>query len=335
MRMSPKFFDASFRCAILRRAMTVISMLAAISISVAASAQAYPNKTIRIIANSAGSNGDLSARVIAQQLAVALGQPLIVDNHGGSIAIPGDLASKAAPDGYTLFFAPSGMWLLPFMQDNLPYDPVRDFAPVTLAGSAPGILVVQPSLGAKTIKEIIALAKAKPGALNFGNPTTGSTMHIAAELLKTMAGVNIVTVPYKGAAPTLVALLGDQIQLLFALAGPVAPHLKAGRLIAVAVSSPEPTVLAPGIPTISAAGLPGFNVVLTQGLFAPAKTPAAIVQRLNQETVRVLNRPDVKEKFLSTGTDISFSTPEEFAATIKSEMSVLGKVIKDANIRAE
>lgn len=333
--MSPNSFRSASAFKFIRSAAVCMSSLFVMTMGAAAYGQDYPNRTIRMIAPSAGSNSDLSARLIAQGLSGSLGQQVIVDNRSGSVTIPGELAAKATADGYTLIFIASSLWLLPFMQDNVPFDPVRDFAPITAAGSAPGILVVHPSLGVKSVRELIALAKAKPGSLNYANPTTGSTMHIAAEVLKTMASVNIVSVPYKGAAPALNALLGNEVPMLFALAGPVAPHLKSGRLLALAVSSAQPSALAPGIPTIAASGLPGFEVVLSQGMFAPAKTPAAIIQRLNQETARVMSRPDVKEKFLNAGTELFSSTPEEFAATIKSEMGLLGKAIKDAGIRAE
>lgn len=301
----------------------------------AAAGQEFPTKPIRIIAASAGSSGDFAARLIAQGITASLGQQVIVENRGGSVTVSGELVAKAPPDGHTLLFMPSSLWLLPFMQDNVPYDPVRDFAPITLSGSTPAILVVHPSLRVNSVKELIALAKSRSGELNYGSASTGSATHIASELLKSMAGVKIVRIPYKGTAQALNDLLGGQVQLMFSTLAPALPHVKSGRLKGLAVTSAEPSALAPGVPTVAASGLPSFEATSTQGMFAPGRTPAAIVQRLNQETVRYLNRPDVKEKFLSVGTDVYASSPEQFAATIKSEMTRLGKAIKDAGIRAE
>ena len=297
--------------------------------------QEYPSKTIRIIAASAGSSGDFAARLIAQGISGGLGQQLIVENRGGSVAISGELVAKAAPDGYTLLFMPSSLWLLPFMQDNVPYDPVRDFAPITLSGRTPAILVVHPSLRVKSVKELIALAKSRPGALDYASASTGSATHVASELLKSMAGVNIVRIPYKGTALALNGLLGGQTHLMFSTLAPALPHVKSGRLLALGITSAEPSALAPGVPTMAAAGLPGFEATSTQGMFAPARTPASIVNRLNQEIVRFLARPEVKEKFFNVGTDVVASTPEQFAAAIKSEMTRLGKAITDAGMRAE
>jgi tripartite-type tricarboxylate transporter receptor subunit TctC len=313
----------------------VFAMVALAMGALGASAQDYPTKPVRIIAASAGSSGDFAARLIAQGITGSLGQQVIVENRGGSVTVSGELVAKAPPDGHTLLFMPSSLWLLPFMQDNVPYDPVRDFAPITLSGSTPAILVVHPSLRVNSVKELLALARARPGALNYGSASTGSATHIASELLKSMGGVQIVRIPYKGTAQALNDLLGGQVQLMFSTLAPALPHVKSGRLKGLAVTSAEPSALAPGVPTVAASGLPGFEATSTQGMFAPGKTPAAIVQRLNQETVRFLNRPEIKEKFLSVGTDVHASSPEQFAATIKSEMTRLGKAIRDAGIRAE
>ena len=317
-----------FVAAILTVGMTILGMAAA-------AGQDYPTKPVRIIAASAGSSGDFAARLIAQGITGSLGQQVIVENRGGNVTISGELVAKAPPDGHTLLFMPSSLWLLPFMQDHVPYDPVRDFSPITHSGSTPAILVVHPSLRVNSVKELIALARAKPGELNYGSASTGSATHIASELLKSMAGVKILRIPYKGTTQALNDLLGGQVQLMFSTLAPALPHVKSGRLKGLAVTSAEPSALAPGVPTVAASGLPGFEAVSTQGMFAPAKTPVAIVQRLNQETVRFLNRPDVREKLLSVGTDVLGSSPEQFAATIKSEMARLGKAIKDAGIRAE
>jgi tripartite-type tricarboxylate transporter receptor subunit TctC len=242
--------------------------------------------------------------------------------------------SKAPPDGYTLLIDAASFWIGPLLQET-PYDPVKDFAPVTLTDSAPNVLVVNPSLPVKSVKELIALAKARPGELNYGSSSTGSTPHLAAELFNMMAGVKIVRVPFKGSGPAVISLLGGQVQLMFATAGSVAPHVKSGRLRALAVASLQPSALAPGLPTIAASGVPGYEAVAFEGMFAPAKTPVAIIDRLNQEIVRVLNRAEVKERFFNAGVETVGSTPEEFAAAIKSNVAKWGKLIKDAGIRDE
>ena len=294
--------------------------------------QNYPNKPIRIVASAAGGSGDFAARLIAQGLSGALSQQVVVDNRGG--VIPGEIVSKAPPDGYTLLIDAASFWIGPLLQET-PYDPVKDFAPVTLTDSAPNVLVVNPSLPVKSVKELIALAKARPGELNYGSSSTGSSPHLAAELFNMMAGVKIVRVPFKGSGPAVISLLGGQVQLMFATAGSVAPHVKSGRLRALAVASLQPSALAPGLPTIAASGVPGYEAVAFEGMFVPAKTPVAIIDRLNQEIVRVLNRAEVKERFFNAGVETVGSTPEEFAAAIKSNVAKWGKLIKDAGIRDE
>ncbi len=297
--------------------------------------QDYPSKPVRIVASEAGGAGDFAARLIAQGLTYSLGQQVIIENRGGSGVIPAEVVAKSAPDGYTLLFFASSLWLLPFIQDNVPYDPVRDFSPITLAIRSPNLIVVHPSLPVKSVKELIALAKAKPGELNYASGLTGSSSHLAAELFSSMAGVNIVRIPYKGIGPALTALIGGQVQLSFANASAVTPHIKSGKLRALAVTSPQPSVLFPGLPTVAASGLPGYESASIFGMFAPAKTPATLINRLNQETVRVLNRADMKERFFNVGVETVGSSPEDFAATMKSEMTRMGKVIKHAGIRAE
>ena len=300
----------------------------------AVSGQTYPNKPIRIVTGSVGSGLDVMSRLVAPGLASALGQPVIVENRSSAI-IPAQAVSRSTPDGYTLLAHGVSFWILPLLQDSVPYDPVRDFAPITLAVSAPAILVAHPSLPAASVKELIALAKARPGELNYASALTGSINHLAAELFKAMAGVNIVRIPYKGTGPAINALIAGEAQLSFANAAAALPHVKSGRLKALAVTSAAPSALLPGMPTVAASGLPGYEAENMNGLFAPAKTPAAIVGRLNRECVRILNGPDVKEKFLNSGVEVIGSSPEKFAARIKSEIARMGKVIKDAGIRAE
>jgi len=215
------------------------------------------------------------------------------------------------------------------------YDPVRDFAPVTLAVSAPNVVIVQPSIPVKSIRELIALAKAQPGKLNYSSGGIGASSHLAAELFKSMAGVAIVNVNYKGTGPALNALIANEVQVMFVNPAIASPHIKSERVRALAVASLGPSPLMPDLPTVAAAGLPGFESVVLQGMFAPAGTPPARVTLLSREIAKVLNRPDVKERHFNTGVETVASTPEELAARIKSEMAKWGKVIRDAGIRPD
>ena len=300
------------------------------------SGQDYPSKPIRIVTAEPGGSSDFAARVIAQGLSRNFGHKVVVENRGGgSGIIAAQTVAKAPPDGYTLLYYGPAIWLLPFLQDNVPYDPVRDFSPITLPVRSPNILVVHPSLPVRSVKELIALAKARPGELNYGSASRGSASHLAPELFKVMAGVHIVQVSYKGGGPALIDLIAGQVQLMFGSATSVAPHLRSGRLRALAITSAQPSALLPDLPTIAASGLPGYEAVSIYGMFAPANTSATIINQLNQEIVRVLNTPNAKEKFFSVGVETVGSSPEQLAAAIKTDMARMGKVIKDASIRAD
>ena len=299
-----------------------------------AAGQAYPVKPIRIVTAPPGGGSDLVARVLAQGTAGPLGQPVVVENRAAG-SIPGEIVSSAAADGYTLLVAGASHWLLPFLRNKVPYDPVKDFAPITLAVSAPSILVVHPALPVKSVSELIALAKAKPGGLNYASGSTGGANHIGGEQFKAMAGVNIVHVPYKGVGPALNALIGGEVQLSFGGGAAVTPHVKSGRLRALAVTSATPSALFPGLPTVDASGLPGYISVSMFGVFAPAKTPTPAINRLNEEMVRVLKSPDVKERLFNAGLEVVGSSPAQLATALRVEMTTLGKVIKDAHIRDE
>lgn len=298
------------------------------------SGEPYPNRPIRIVTSDAGGGSDIVVRIIAQAVSGPLGQQVVVDNRGGGV-IAGEIVSKAAPDGYTLIYYGSTLWLLPLMRKNVPYDTVKDFSPITLAVTSPNVLVVHPSVTAKSVKELITLAKTRPGELNYASAATGTIPHLAAELFKSMAGVDLVRIVYKGTGAALNDLLGGQVQVMFATAVSAAPHVKSGRLRALAMTSAQPSAAFPELPTIAASGLPGYEAVQVSGLFARAKTPTAIIKRLNEEIVRVLYKADVKEKLFNTGVEVVGSSPEQFAAKIKSEMARMGKVIKDAGIRDE
>jgi tripartite-type tricarboxylate transporter receptor subunit TctC len=297
-----------------------------------ACSQDYPNKTIRILTSAAGGGTDFAARIIAQGLSGSLGQPVIVDNRPTITAL--ELASKAPSDGYTLLVAGATLWIIPLLQ-NVSYDTLRDFSPITFTGSSPLVLVVHPAVAAKSVKELIGLAKAKPGQLNYASGGAGSSANLSAEYFKSLAGVDIVRVSYKGNGPALTALLAGETQMIFITPPPVAPHIKSGRIRALAVTSLQPSELLPGLPTVAASGLPGFEVISIDSVVAPAKTPAGIINRLRQEIVRDINRPEIKQKFLDSGIEIVGNTPAEAAKFIRVEISKWGKVIKDAGIKVE
>ena len=292
-----------------------------------ASAQAYPTKPVRIVVTGVGSGGDFAARLIAQGVTATLGQALIVDNRGSG-NLPAEIVAKAAPDGYTLCLSAAPLWITPFLRKTA-YDPLRDFAPVTLAISSPNILVVHPALPVKSVRDLIALIRAKPGALNYATSGIGASSFLAAELFKSMLRADMVRVNYKSGGLALTELISGQVQLMFANAGSVATHLQSGRLKALAVTSAKPSALMPGI---AAGGLPGYELVSVQGIFAPAGTPEAVITRLNREFIPFLRRADTREKFFAAGVEAIGGTPEELAATLKSEMARLGKVIQATGI---
>ena len=310
-----------------------LTIMALAFVTGAASAQNYPVKPVRIITSGVGGGNDAISRIIAAGISGPLGQPVIVENRGGLIT--GEMLAKSPPDGYTLMLQGASVWLAPFLYRSVSFDPIRDFAPITLADKSPNTIVVHPSLPVKSVKELIVLAKSKPGALNYSSGNTGSPNQLAGELFKSMAGVNIVRIPYKSGAQETTDLIAGQVHMAFSPAGSVMVHVKAGKLRALGVASSQPSALAPGIPTVASSGLPGYEMGSIHAVFAPAGTPAAIINRLNQEMVRYLRLPDVKEKLLANSVESVGSTPEELGATIKSEMARLGKLIKDVGIRAD
>jgi len=311
--------------------------LLALSVSCGTSvawSQNYPAKPIQIFTTEIGGGSDLAARMVAPGLSANMGQQLVVNNRPSGV-IPGEIVSRAPPDGYTLLVYGGTFWLGPLLQPKTPYDVVRDFAPITMLISSPNILVVHPSLPVKSVKDLIALAKAKPGELNYASPGIGSSPHLSAELFKSMAGVDFVRINYKGTGLGINDVIGGHVHLMFPSAAGVAGHVKSGRLRGVAVTSAKLSALLPGIPTVAASGVPGYESVSGFGMFAPARTPVAIINHLNQETVRVLNLPEIKDRFLATGAETVGNTPEEFSARLKAEIARVGKVIKDAGIRVE
>lgn len=294
----------------------------------------YPTKPVRIVTAEAGGGSDFVARIIGQGLTAAWGKTIVVDNRGGGV-IAGEIVSRAPADGYTLIYYGSTLWLLPLMRKDVPYNTGKDFAPVIQAVSTPAVLVVHPSVPAKSVQELIALAKSAPGRLNYASAALGTATHMSAELFKYLAGVNIVRVPYKGTGTALNDLLGGQVQLMFAVAASVSPHVKSGKLRGLAVTTARPSAAFPDLPTLAAAGVPGYEAVQFSGLFAPARTPRPIIDKLNQEIRRVLGEPQVRDRLRNTGVEVVAGSPEEFAASIRKDVTTLGKVIRSAGIREE
>ena len=286
----------------------------------------YPNRLIRIVTATPGSNHDWGARLVAQELTSRIGQRVIVENRG-TIAIE-YVAREAPPDGYTLLFYGSTVWLQPYLT-KASWDPLGDFAPITLAMSSPNVLVVHPSLPVRSVKELIALASVRPGELNYSAGGGGSTPHIAAELFNYMANVRIVRINYKGSGPSMIGLLVGEVQLMFAALGPIVPHVKQGKVRALAVTTPNRSRLIPDLPPVGDT-LPGYASEAVIGFFAPRKTSASIVKLLNHEIVQSLKAADSQVLF-NAGVEVVGNSPEEFAGFIKSEMTRMGQVIKSAS----
>ncbi len=317
----------------MRKRFLSVSLLTAGIVALAAdptAAQEFPSKPIRIIASPPGGANNFVARLVGQGLNDSLGWAFIVDNRPSGGFIQGDLLMRSPPDGYTLLVTAGSFTIGPLFE-KAPYDVVRDFAPVILVATSPSVLTVHPSMPIKSVKQLIALAKARPGELNFSTSGTGSSNHLPAELFKQLAGVNLVRINYKGAGPALTGLIGGEVHLMFATASSVAPHIASGRLRGLAITSAKPSELI-DLPTIAASGVPGYDFSAPFGLFAPAKTPPAIINRLNQEIVRVLRQPDVRKRFLDTGAEVVASTPEEYAAMIKTELATWGRLIRELGL---
>jgi tripartite-type tricarboxylate transporter receptor subunit TctC len=321
---------------------TVKYVLLAASCTCAAAVQAQPKDTwpgrpIRIVVpQTPGASTDLTARLIAQKLSPVLGQPVIVENRPGAGSIVGtELVANATPDGHTLLVVASSITLNPILHKNLPFDPQRDLAPITQLSSFPNMLVVYPGLPVKTVQDLIALAKSKPGALNYGSAGTATGTHLSAELFKYMTGTDMVHVPYKGGGAAMPALLGGQVQLMFSTTVTAMPHVRGGKLRAVAVTSGKRWPTLPDIPTIAESGVPGYDHTPWNGFLAPAKTPRAVIGRLNEEVAKILHAPDTRSIFTNDGAEPVGNKPEEFAAIIKSETAKWTKVVKAAGIKAD
>ena len=303
-----------------------------------ASAQGdYPTRPVKVIVPSPPGGGtDILARVLAQHLSKALGQPFFVENKAGAGNMIGiEFVAHAAADGYTVLLVPSTLVLNSVLYKKVPYDPVRDFAPVTLAATAPNVLVVNPALPAKSLAELIALARAKPGALSYGTPGIGTSPHLSMELLKSMAGIDLQHVPYRGTAAAVTDVIGGQIAVTFANALTAKPQVDAGRVRALAVSGPKRIEALPAVPPVAEAGVPGYEAMQWYGVVVPTGAPAPVIARLNVEAVKALQSDEMKEKLALDGAQPVGSTPAEFAALIRSELEKRTRVARAARIEPQ
>jgi tripartite-type tricarboxylate transporter receptor subunit TctC len=320
----------------LKRA-AAVCLWALVAFTGSALAQAWPAKPVRLIVPyPPGGSADILARSIGQKLGEGLGQQVVIDNRpGAGTAIGAEATAKSAPDGYTIMLGTVSSHAINPALTRLNFDPVKDFAPVSLVASIPFALIVHPSLPANSVKELVALAKAKPGSLNFSSAGNGTSNHLAGELFKSMTGTYMVHIPYKGSAPALNDLIAGQVQLMFDLVLTTAPHVKSGSVRALAVTGRERSAALPGVPTVAESGVPGYEVSAWFGFFAPAGTPASIVNTLNAETVKAMKQPDLRERLASQGAEPVTSTPAEFSAYVRDELAKWGKVVKASGMKVD
>ena len=297
---------------------------------------AYPEKPIRfILPFPPGGGTDILGRLIAERLSAGIGQPVVTENRGGAGGNVGaEAAARSAPDGYTIVLVAPSLAISPTLYSKINYDPVKDFAPISLVATVPNVMVTQPSLPGQ-LQEFIAFVKAKPGALNFGSGGAGTSNHLAGELFNIVTGARLVHVPYKGVNLAMQDVLAGNVHLVFIGIPAAAPHIKAGKLRALAIVAPQRSTALPDVPTVAEAGLKDFEVTTWYGILAPAGTPQSVVRRLNAELVKVMHAPEMKEKLTATGTEPLTSTPEEFAAYIKREIAKWGDVIRKAGVKAD
>ncbi len=308
-------------------------LAAAIGGTHSALGQDFPSKPITMYVPTVGSGADVLGRAYAAHLSNSLGKQVLIVNRGGAGGVlAAETVAKAAPDGHSLLLYGPPIWLLPLLRSNLPYDPVKDFAPVSAVASFPTVVVVHPSSPIKTVAELISVARSKPGQLNSGSDTASSA-HLAFELFQSMAGIKITRVPYKGVGPAVTALLSNEVDVVFPVMTVASAHIKSGRLRALAVASAKPSPLTPGLPTVSESGLPGYESVAWTVLLAPASTPAPIINRLNQEFDRLLKLQEIRDFMANAGAEPIGSTPEALALLIRNEISKRGKIIKEAGIK--
>ena len=304
---------------------------------VLACAADYPARSIRyIVPQGAGGSSDTLARLVTQKLSESLGQQVVTDNRPGATGNIGtEIAARAAPDGYTLLQVATSHATNPALSVKMPFDPIRDFAPITLLSQSPNLWIVHPSLPVKNMRELIALAKTRPGEINYSSSGTGSSQHLAGELLKSLAHIDIVHIPYKGSPPALIDVLGGRVVLMCSTIAPAMPLVKSGKLRALAVTSLKRSAAATEIPTVAESGLPGYEATAWQGVLAPAGTSREIISRLNTEIVRIINQPDVRRQLAEQGYEPAGNSPEQFAEYIKTEIAKWSRVIKAAGLKAE
>jgi tripartite-type tricarboxylate transporter receptor subunit TctC len=299
--------------------------------------QTYPTRPIHVVVPSSPGAGvtDIMARLVGQHLSARIGQQIVIDNRPGASGIIGsEVVSRAAPDGYTLLMANVSLVVNPFLYPKMPYDALKDFIPVTMVNSAPMLLVVHPSVPAKSVSELIAYAKSHPAQLNYGSGGLGSTPYLAAELFKSLAGIDVVHVPYKGGAPALSDLVGGQVSFMIENMPGTMPYVRANNLRALAITSPQRSELAPELPTMAESGVPGYEMSGWNGLFAVKGTPPEIVAKLHSEVAKVLRTAEVRQELAALGAEPVGDTPEEFAAFLKADMARWGKIIQDKGIRS-
>jgi tripartite-type tricarboxylate transporter receptor subunit TctC len=302
-----------------------------------ASSQSYPVKVVRVVVPlAAGGPGDLLARAIGPKLSENLGQPVVIDNRpGANTNVGNEAVAKAAPDGHMLLLTASTLTINPSLYAHLAYDPIRDFAPIALVALTPLVLVAHPSLPVKSVKELIALAKSKPGQLLYGSAGNGSTLHLAGEMFNTMTGVKLTHIPYKGVTNAFSDLLGGQISLMFPGTPIALPQAKAGKLRALGTTGARRTPAAPELPTIAEAGVPGYEVSVWYGFLAPAGTPSGVINRLHAELGKILQLPEIKERWAVLGAEPVYNTPDQFAAFLKTDLGKWAKVVRDSGAKID
>jgi tripartite-type tricarboxylate transporter receptor subunit TctC len=300
--------------------------------------QVYPTRPIHLVVPSSAGAGvtDIMARLVGRHLSAHIGQQIVIDNRPGASGILGsEVVSRAAPDGYTLLIANVSLVVNPFLYPKMPYDPLTDFMPVTMVNSAPLLLVVHPSIAANSVTELIAYAKSHPGQLNYGSGGLGSTPYLAAELFKSLSGIDVLHVPYKGGAPALSDLVGGQLSFMIENMPGTMPYVMAGNLRAIAITSPQRSPLAPELPTMVEAGVPGYEMSGWNGIFAVKGTPPAIVERLYGEVAKILRAPEVRRELAALGAEPVGYTPDEFGAFLKTDMARWGRIIQEKGIRSD
>jgi len=303
----------------------------------AAQAQGFPAKPVRLVVPFApGGGADILARIVGQKLAEPLGQSVIIDNRAGAAGIVGgEIVVKSPPDGYTLLMGAPGLAINPSLYTRLPFDALRDLAPISLVGAVPNLVVVHPSVPARTLQELVALARSRPGRLNYASPGRGTSLHFAAELFRSMTGTELVHVAYKGGAPAVTDLVGGHVDLMFDVLPSSLPYVKSGRLRALAITATQRSPLLPDLPTVAESGLAGYQAITWNGLLAPAGTPRDVIARLQQAIHQAVRAPDMRERYAAIGTDQVTNTAEEFAAFMREESAKWARVAKAAGIKPE